>query len=71
MTELIISFCLLVFVTVRIVNIRRQRRFGVYAFPSCKSDKTFKIIYPGYIGGNSHDRRKIKRKGWKVVPYGG
>jgi hypothetical protein len=71
MIEIIISLCLLAFVVVRIRNIRRCHGFGVYAFPAVKTDKLFTTVYPGYIGGNSKDRRRILRRHRlpTVAPY--
>ena len=63
MKELLIAAVLLVFVLVRIRNLRRQGGFGVYDFPPCRPTKYFTSVYPGYIGGNAYDRRKAKRRG--------
>ena len=71
MVNLVIAFCLLVFVTVRIVNLRRCRRFGVYAFPPYGPTRYYTSVYPGYIGGNARDRRRAMRKYGRTVaiPY--
>ena len=63
MIELTISLCLLAFVIVRIRNLRKCWAFGYYNFPAIKTDKLYTWVYPGYIGGNSYDRRKAKRRG--------
>jgi len=69
MSELIIALFLLAFVIIRIINLRRQRGFGVYAFPVVRPTKYYTSIYPGYAGGNAYDRRKVKRRGTRAVPY--
>ena len=67
MIEIAIALCLLAFVTARIRNIRRQWVFGHYAFSPCRPTKYFTTVYPGYVGGNARDRRKIRRKGTRVI----
>ena len=62
MKELLIAAVLLVFVLVRIKNIRKCWAFGYYDFPPVKTDKLYTWVYPGYIGGNAKDRRRILRK---------
>jgi len=70
MKELLIAACLLVFVVVRIKNIRAQGGYGVFAFPSVRPTKYFTTVYPGYIGGSSKDRRRILRNVRPIlVPY--